>query len=55
MLVLTRNITEKIIINGNITVAIADVQGTQVRLAIDAPPEITIDREEIHLKKQEQR
>ena len=47
MLVLTRNIGERIIINDNIVVKISGVQGNQVRLAIQAPKEISIHREEI--------
>ncbi len=48
MLVLSRNIGERIIINDNIIVKIIGVQGAQVRLSIEAPREIPIFREEIY-------
>ncbi|MBL6735410.1 MAG: carbon storage regulator CsrA [Shewanellaceae bacterium] len=54
MLILTRRIGETIVIGDNlIKVSIASVQGNQVRLCIDAPREISVDREEIHLRKQQ--
>ena len=52
MLVLTRYTGQTIIINNNIKVTVLDVQGKQVRLGIDAPKEVEIDREEIFERKQ---
>lgn len=51
MLVLGRRVDEAIIINGNIRVAINEIRGDMVKIGIDAPPEITVDREEIHERK----
>lgn len=51
MLVLSRGIGEKLIICDNIIVEILDIRGTQVRVGITAPSEVSIDREEIHHKK----
>jgi carbon storage regulator len=48
MLVLTRHKDEKIVIGDNITVMVVDVRGDRVRLGIEAPPEITIHREEVY-------
>ena len=48
MLALTRRKGESIIIDGNIEVVIIGVQGEQVRLGIEAPKYITINRKEIH-------
>jgi carbon storage regulator len=48
MLVLTRKIGESIVIDGCITVTITDVSGNKVRLGISAPPEVPVDREEVH-------
>jgi len=48
MLVLTRKLSENIIINGNITVKIVKINGDKsVRIGIDAPKSVTIDREEV--------
>lgn len=48
MLILTRSIGEKIFINGEeIKICILEVRGSQVRLGIEAPTEISIHREEV--------
>lgn len=51
MLVLTRKIGESIIIGDDVTVRIMDVSRGSVRLGIDAPPEVIVDREEIREKR----
>lgn len=48
MLVLTRRVGEKLIIGENVTVTMLGVKGTQVRIGIDAPRDVRVDREEIH-------
>ncbi len=48
MLIFTRRIGEEIRIGDDIRVRIIDIKGKQVRLGIDAPPQITIHREEIY-------
>ena len=47
MLVLTRKIGEEIIIGGTIRVKVADIRGSRVRLAIEAPRELSVQRQEI--------
>jgi carbon storage regulator len=47
VLVLTRKINETIIIGENIRVTIMAIHGRQVRLAIEAPQEVTIVRGEL--------
>lgn len=47
MLVLSRKIGEEIIIGGYIRVKIADIRGSCVRLAVDAPRDLQIQRAEI--------
>ncbi len=47
MLVLTRKIGEEIIIGGVIRVKVADIRGSRVRLAIEAPREMSVQRQEI--------
>ena len=53
MLVLTRKVGEKIVIDGSITVTIVAIDGNKVRLGITAPPEVRVDREEIHRAREE--
>ena len=47
MLVLTRRAGEAIYLGENIKVTMVKVRGGQVRLAIDAPKEIAIQRDEL--------
>jgi carbon storage regulator len=54
MLVLTRKIGEEIIIGGNIRVKVADIRGSRVRLAIEAPRELSVQRQEIAASLQEE-
>jgi carbon storage regulator len=55
MLVLTRGIGGEIIITTadgqEITVAVLGVRGNQVRLGVNAPHDVVIDRKEIHERK----
>ena len=53
MLVLSRKIQESIIIDGGIKVTVVSVAGNKVRLAISAPPDVRVDREEIHRARHE--
>lgn len=47
MLVLTRRVGENIVINGNIRVAVVALSGNRVRLGIEAPLAVGIQREEL--------
>lgn len=47
MLVLSRRRDESIMIGEEITIKIVDVRGDKVRLGIDAPPSISVHREEV--------
>lgn len=51
MLILTRRIGETIRIGDDIVVLVAGVTGNQVRLGIQAPRNIAVDREEIAERK----
>jgi carbon storage regulator len=53
MLVLTRQIGQEIIIDGSIRVTVTSIKGDRVRIGITAPPEVRIDREEVHRRVQE--
>ncbi len=54
MLVLTRRLGESIRIGDHITIRILDIQRGQVRIAIDAPRQIPVHREEIYQQVQEE-
>jgi carbon storage regulator len=50
MLVLSRKIGDKIIIDNNIEIEVVGVKGDQVRLGIKAPKDVPVHREEVHAK-----
>lgn len=52
MLILTRRIGESIHIGDDITIVVLDVKGSQVRLGVEAPQGVAIDRQEIRLRKE---
>jgi carbon storage regulator len=47
MLVLSRKANERLVIGDNIVVTIIRLSGGQVRLGIEAPPDVAIRREEL--------
>ena len=47
MLMLSRKASQSIVIDGNIRVYVSSIQGTTVRLGIEAPQEVPIYRHEI--------
>ena len=51
MLILTRRIGERIVIGDEIEVIILGINKNQVRIGITAPKQVSVDREEIHLRK----
>ena len=54
MLILSRRPGEEIVIDGNIRLTIIAVKGSQVRIGIRAPPQIRVDRKEVHDGRTEQ-
>lgn len=55
MLVLTRKKDERIMIGDNIVLTVVEVRGDRVRLGIEAPKDVPVDREEVRQSKQEDR
>jgi carbon storage regulator len=53
MLVLTRRLGEEIVIDGDIRVTVVAIKGNQVRLGITAPKCVTVDRAEVHQRRDE--
>lgn len=47
MLVLTREVSERVLISGDIIVTVVRIDGGKVRLGFEAPPDVAIVREEI--------
>ncbi len=55
MLILTRRVGEKLIINEEIVVSVLAVKGAQVRIGIEAPKNVEVHREEIYKRIQRER
>ena len=55
MLILTRRPAQSIKIGDDITITICDVKGNHVRVGIDAPRHLAVDREEIAAEKRQGR
>jgi len=48
MLILTRKLGEAIAIGDEVKVHLLEIKGRQVRIGVEAPPHITVHREEIY-------
>lgn len=48
MLLLTRKELEEIVINGNIVVTVMEIRPNMVRIGVQAPDGIRVDRREVH-------
>lgn len=50
MLVLTRRVSESIVIGQDIVVTVLDVRGDQVRIGVTAPRDVDVHRQEVFLE-----
>jgi carbon storage regulator len=51
MLVLSRKIGETIVVGDDIRITVVEIRGGKVRIGIDAPAHVIVDRQEIHDKR----
>ena len=50
MLILTRRVGEAVVIGEEVTVTVLGVKGNQVRVGVTAPKDISVHREEVYLR-----
>ena len=55
MLILTRRIGESVIIGDDVKITVLGVKGSQVRLGIEAPKSVSVHREEIYERIQQEK
>ena len=54
MLVLSRKQNESTVVGGNVTVFVVGIRGEKVRLGVEAPEDVIVDRSEVHAAKQQE-
>ncbi|NVJ99967.1 MAG: carbon storage regulator CsrA [Oceanospirillaceae bacterium] len=54
MLILTRRVGETLMVGDEVTVTVLGVKGNQVRIGVNAPKDVSVHREEIYLRIQQE-
>jgi carbon storage regulator len=47
MLVLTRKVNQEVLVDDKVRIIVLAVEGNQVKLGVDAPPEVAVRRPEV--------
>jgi carbon storage regulator len=55
MLILTRRVGETLMIGDEVSVTVLGVKGNQVRIGVSAPKDVTVHREEIYERIQQEK
>jgi|HubBroStandDraft_4_1064222.scaffolds.fasta_scaffold158703_3 carbon storage regulator len=51
MLILTRRVTEEIRVGDDIVIAVLGISGNSVRIGVEAPKHVAVDRQEVYERK----
>lgn len=55
MLILTRRVGETLVVGDDVTVTVLGVKGNQVRLGVNAPDDVSVHRQEIYDRIQQEK
>jgi carbon storage regulator len=55
MLILTRRLTETLVIGGSVTLTVLDIKDSRVRIGVNAPRDVIVKREELFQKERRAR